>query len=95
MIGRFKLFCLSSLRLPLQHLSSLPLFPLQKLVDVLSGIKVGVGASVLFVNYWLEYDFQLQVSVNHHGRDLMWEVVIVNEDKRVVSAHVRNALVYT
>ena len=50
MIGPFKFFCLSSLRLSLQYLSSLSMFPLQELVvsDVFSEIKVEVGASFLF-----------------------------------------------
>ena len=59
MIGRFKFFCLSSLRLSLQHLSSLSLFPLQELVDMFSGIKVEVGASVLFVKKLFKLSIKL------------------------------------
>ena len=51
MIGRFILFCLNFLRLSLQHLSSLSMFPLQELVvsDRFSQIKLKVGAFFFFV----------------------------------------------
>ena len=51
MIGRFKFFCLSSLRLLLQHLSSLSMFSLQELVvsDGISEIKLEFGVAFLFV----------------------------------------------
>ena len=57
MIGRFKFFCLSSLRLSLQHLSSLSVFPLQELVvsNEFSENKVEVGAFLLFVKNCLNY----------------------------------------
>ena len=55
MIGRFKFFCLSSLRLSLQHLPLLLMFTLQELVDGFSEIKVEVGASVLFVKNCSNY----------------------------------------
>ena len=51
MIGRFKFFYISSLRLSLQHLVSLSMFPLLELVvlDGFSEIKVEVGASIFFI----------------------------------------------
>ena len=57
MIGRLKFFYLSSLRLSLQPLSLLSMFPLQELVvpDGFCEIIVEIGASFLFVKNCSNY----------------------------------------
>ena len=51
MTGQFNFFCLSSVRLSVQHLSSFSMFLLQELVvsDGFSEIKVEIGAYFLLI----------------------------------------------
>ena len=102
MIGQFQFFCLSSLRLSLQHLSSLLMFPLQELVDGFSLIKVKVGACLirkklfnLSIKSLAKICFPTSSNCKPSQKTWCGDVIIVNENKWVVSAHVRNALVYT
>ena len=57
MMGRFNFFCPSPLRLSVQHLSSLSIFPLQELMvlDGFSEINVDVGTSFLLLKNFLNY----------------------------------------